>query len=408
MPSALENIRVLDLSRVLAGPWATQTLGDLGAEVIKVEKPGEGDDTRHWGPPFLESENADGRDAAYFTACNRNKRSVAIDFATPEGADLVRRLAREADVVVENFKAGGLARYGLDYETLRKAKPDIIYCSVTGFGQSGPYAHRPGYDYLIQGMAGLMSITGKADSEPGGGPIKVGVAVADLFTGMYATIAILGALMHRERTGEGQAIDCALFDSQVAMLANQAASWLAGGVEPVRLGNNHPNVVPYRPYATSDGHVIIAVGNDAQFRRLCKALNAPQLVEDSRFSTSADRVRNRDALDTLLGDIVVRTAKEEIIGLLEAASVPCGPINTIPEVFADANVEARGLVQQTLRQDGTTIPTIAFPPKLSRTPARYEHAPPVLGADTQQVLREVLAVSDAEIAKLQQAGIVSR
>ncbi|MBA4791589.1 MAG: CoA transferase, partial [Rhizobiales bacterium] len=338
-PGALSHLRVLDLSRVLAGPWASQILGDLGAEVVKVEAPA-GDDTRTWGPPFIPDAEGNRGDAAYFTACNRNKKSITIDFSNPEGAELVRRMAARADIVVENFKVGGLKRYGLDYESLRAINPAIIYCSVTGFGQTGPYSHRAGYDFLIQGMAGLMSITGQPDGTPGGEPMKVGVATCDLFTGMYAAVSILAALTHRERTGEGQHIDCSLFDSQVAMLANQAANWLVGSVEPKRMGNSHPNVVPYRVFPGSDGYVIVACGNDGQFQKLCVALERTDLGEDPRFRTNAGRVADRVELEAELTRTLSALTQHEIIDRLERAQVPCGPINTVPAVFEDPHAVA--------------------------------------------------------------------
>ncbi len=403
---ALGHLRILELSRVLAGPWATQVLADLGAEVVKIERPGRGDDTRSWGPPFLTGADGEPGDAAYYTACNRNKRSLAIDFAQPEGADLVRRLVPRFDVVIENFKVGSLARYGLDYPALRELHPGLVYCSITGFGQDGPYAARPGYDFLIQAMGGLMSITGLPDGEPGGGPVKVGVAISDLFTGMYAAVSILAALAHRERTGEGQHIDCALLDCQVAMLANQAANWLVGGQVPRRMGNSHPNVVPYRVYAVRDGHVIVAVGNDEQFRRLCAALDAAALAEDPRFASNAGRVRHRAALDTRLAELLAGWGRAELVARLESAGVPCGPINTVPEVFADPQVEARGLVVPMTRADGTTLSTVAFPARLSATPARYRRAPPPLGADGEQVLGSLLGLDAEALAGLRERRVI--
>nr|WP_245504853.1 CaiB/BaiF CoA-transferase family protein [Aquabacter spiritensis] len=405
-PGALGHLRVLDLSRVLAGPWASQILGDLGAEVVKVEAPGQGDDTRTWGPPFLTDSEGNTGDAAYFSACNRNKRSVTIDFAKPEGAELVRRMAAGADIVLENFKTGGLAKYGLDYENLKAVNPKLIYCSVTGFGQTGPYAHRAGYDFLIQGMGGLMSVTGHPEHMPGGGPMKVGVAVCDLFTGMYAAVAILAAVTHRERTGEGQHIDCALFDSQVAMLANQSANWLVGGVVPERLGNNHPNVVPYRVYPTADGHVIVACGNDGQFQRLCAALGRPELAYDERFLTNAGRIVNRQVLDDLLTELLSEHCRDAVVTLLETVHVPCGPINTVPDVFADRHARARGLEIELAREDGTKLSGVAFPARLSATPASYRRAPPVLGQDTQETLRTWLGLDEEAVARLRQDGVV--
>ncbi len=403
---ALDGLRVLDLSRILAGPWAAQILGDLGAEVIKVENPKGGDDTRHWGPPFVPGAAEEARTAAYFTSCNRNKRSLAIDFSRPEGAALVRDLARQSDVVIENFKVGGLAKYGLDYATLARDNPGLIYCSITGFGQTGPYAHRSGYDFLIQGMAGLMSITGQPDAAPGGEPMKVGVAVSDLFTGLYAAVSILAALNHRHETGEGQHIDCALFDSQAAMLANQAANWLVGGRRPGRLGNNHPSVVPYRPYPVRDGHIIIAVGNDGQFQRLCQALGAADLAKDPRYRTCADRVDNRDALDAALIERLAVLTREEAIGLLEDVNVPCGPINEVPEVFEEPNAKARDLVVALPDGNGGEIRSVAYPAKLGLTPAAYKLAPPKLGADSETVLSELLGLDAARLAALRDDGIV--
>ncbi len=403
---ALNGIRVLDLSRILAGPWAAQILGDLGAEVIKVENPAGGDDTRHWGPPFCPPKGDRRPDAAYFTACNRNKRSLAIDFSRPEGAALIRDLAARCDVVIENFKVGGLAKYGLDYAGLSAVNPGLIYCSITGFGQTGPYAHRSGYDFLIQGMAGLMSITGIPDGELGGGPMKVGVAVSDLFTGMYAAVSILAALNHRRETGEGQHIDCALFDSQAAMLANQAANWLVGGTRPGRLGNNHPSVVPYRPYPVSDGHIIIAVGNDGQFRRLCRALGAEEMADDPRYRTCADRVTNRESLDATLIELLAGYTRDEAIALLESVTVPCGPINEIPDVFSDPQAEARDLVVALPDGAGGEIRSVAFPAKLGRTPAAYKLAPPDLGADSDGLLSELLEMDAAQIEALRKEGVV--
>ncbi|MEO1190882.1 MAG: CaiB/BaiF CoA-transferase family protein [Pseudomonadota bacterium] len=385
---ALDGIRVLDLSRILAGPWCTQILGDLGADVVKVESPKGGDDTRTWGPPFMTAADGARRDAAYFACCNRNKRSLAIDFATPEGAAQVRKLAAKADILVENFKRGGLRKYGLDYESLRQVNPKMIYCSITGFGQDGPYADRPGYDFLIQGMGGLMSITGAPDQAPGGEPTKVGVAVCDLFTGMNAVCAILAALNHRHASGEGQHIDCALLDSQVAMLANQASNWLNGGVEPGRLGNSHPNVVPYRVYQTKDGHVIVSCGNDRQFARLCAALGRPELADDPRFASNEARIHNRALIDSLLSDALTKLEKQEVIDRLEAAGVPCGPINSIPDVYADPHVQARALEVQQEAADGSLFRTSAFPAKLSRTPARYRRTPPGLGEHSKDVLED--------------------
>lgn len=373
---ALAGLRVLDLSRILAGPWSTQILADLGADVVKIESPDGGDDTRKWGPPFLSTANDERSDAAYFACCNRNKRSVTIDFATPEGADKIRALAGKADILVENFKVGGLAKFGLDYDSLSQTNPSLIYCSITGFGQDGPYANRAGYDFLVQGMGGLMSVTGQPDGQPGAEPMKVGVAVSDLFTGMNAVTAILAALNYRHRTGKGQHIDCALLDCQAAMLANQASSWLNGNIEPRRLGNNHPTVVPYRVFPARDGYVIVSVGNDGQFARLCTALDLANLIDDQRFATSEARVLNRDAIDTLIAEKISLINKTDIIANLAAVAVPCGPINTVPEVFNDPHVQTRGLDVTLNRPDGTVIHTVAFPAKMSASPATYRRAPP--------------------------------
>ena len=403
---ALNHLKVLDLSRILAGPWCGQCLGDLGAEVIKIEHPDGGDDTRKWAPPYVTQADGSQKDGAYFTACNRNKRSVVIDFSTPEGAALVARLAEEADIVIENFKVGGLAKYGLDYDSLKQKNPGLIYCSITGFGQTGPYAHRAGYDYLIQAMGGLMSITGQPDGQAGGGPVKVGVAVSDLFTGMYATVSILAAIAHRERTGEGQHIDCALFDCQTAMLANQASNWLIGGINPERMGNAHPNVVPYRAYQLADGHAIIACGNDSQFARLMARLGRPELAEDDRFKTAPARVIHREQLEEILDGIVIGWQRDQLIAALEEEGVPCGPINEVQDVFSDPHARARGVEVPMTQQDGTVIPTVAFPARFGKTPAEYHTAPPPLGASTEAVLSERLGLDSAAIKALKASGII--
>lgn len=404
--AALAHLKVVDLSRILAGPWATQTLADLGAEVLKIEHPAGGDDTRRWGPPFLEEADGARGDAAYFTAANRNKRSLGIDFAKPEGAALVRALIAGADVVVENFKVGGLAKYGLDYASLAAAHPRLVYCSITGFGQTGPYAPRSGYDFIIQGMGGLMGITGQPDGTPGAGPVKVGVAVADLFTGMYAATSILAALAYRDRTGRGQHIDCALLASQAAMLANQASSWLAGGVEPGRMGNDHPSISPYRVYPVRDGHVILTCGNDGQFRRFCAAVGAEGLAEDPRFGSNPERVAHRAALDREIEAVLAGFDRDDLIARLEAATVPCGPINGVADVFADPHLTAIGTTVPTHRPDGTEIPTVAYPARLSASPAAYRSAPPRLGADTEAVLQERLGLDVAAIARLRADGVL--
>jgi crotonobetainyl-CoA:carnitine CoA-transferase CaiB-like acyl-CoA transferase len=402
---ALTHIRVLDLGLVLAAPWATQVLGDLGAEVIKIEKPGEGDETRHFGPPFLAGRNGGKGDATYFLAANRNKKSVTIDFAKPEGAALVKRLARRAHVVVENFKTGTLGRYGLDYESLTAENPALIYCSLTGFGHDGPKKDKAGYDYLIQGMGGLMSVTGQPDGAPGAEPMKVGVAVSDLVTGLYTTIAVLAALLHQARTGEGQSIDMALFDCQAAALANQATNYLVGGMLPTRLGNAHPNIVPYSVFAAADGHFILAVANDRQFASFARAAGVQELAADPRFATNAARVAHRDVLTGLLKPILARRPLAEWIAALEEANVPCGPINRIDQVFADPQAIARGL---TVAMQHATGPMnlVASPLRLSGTPPEYRFAPPLLGEHTNEILNDVLAIQPQEITRLRAARIV--
>ncbi|HAD83510.1 MAG TPA: CoA transferase [Brevundimonas sp.] len=385
----LHGVRVLDLSRVLAGPWATQTLADLGAEVIKIERPGAGDDTRHWGPPFTTTADGQPGDAAYFLCANRGKKSVELDIASPDGAEAVRRLAATCDVVVENFKTGGLKKYGLDYASLAAVNPKLVYCSITGFGQDGPDAHRAGYDYMIQAMGGLMSITGQADGAPGAEPMKVGVAVVDLFTGLYASNAILAALWHARATGEGQHVDIALFDVQAAMLANQATNWFVSGKAPTRMGNAHPNLAPYQPFPCSDGMVIIAVGNDGQFRALCAALGLE--VED-RFASNALRVAEREALGTLIAAKTEGFTMQGLMQALEAAGVPCGPVNTIDQVFAEPQAIHRGLTVEQTRPDlADPVRTVASPIRLSKTPVRYDAPPPRLGQDTLAVLRELMS-----------------
>ena len=385
----LSGVRVLDLSRVLAGPWATQTLADLGAEVIKIERPGAGDDTRHWGPPFTATTDGSKGDAAYFMCANRGKKSVALDIASPEGAEAVRKLAATCDVVVENFKTGGLKKYGLDYAALAAVNPKLVYCSITGFGQDGPDAHRAGYDYMIQAMGGLMSITGQPDGAPGAEPMKVGVAVVDLFTGLYASNAILAALWHARATGEGQHVDIALFDVQAAMLANQATNWFVSGKAPTRMGNAHPNLAPYQPFSCSDGRVIIAVGNDGQFRALCGALGLE--IED-RFASNALRVAEREALGALIAAKTEGFTMQGLMQALEAAGVPCGPVNTIDQVFAEPQAIHRGLtVEQTRADLADPVRTVASPIRLSKTPVRYDAPPPRLGQDTLAVLRELMS-----------------
>jgi len=416
MPAPLSEIRVLELSRILAGPWAGQTLADLGARVIKLERPGSGDDTRSWGPPFAQRAGADeGQstgDAAYFLCANRGKRSVAIDFTQPEGRRLVSALARRSDVVIENFKVGGLAKYGLDYASLRADNPGLVYCSITGFGQTGPYRERPGYDFLIQGMSGLMSITGEPDSAPGGKPMKVGVAVTDILTGLYAVIAIQAALAHRAKTGEGQYIDLSLLDVQAAALANQALNYLVSGRAPGRLGNAHPNIVPYEAFQTADGYIVLAIGNDAQFARFCAAAGRRELADDARFATNPSRVENRGTLIPLLRALLCARSSADWLGALERVGVPCGPINDIEQLFADPQVKARGLqiaIADPARSSEDTrsaLPGVASPIRFSETPIRYELPPPRLGEHTDRVLREELQLDDAELERLRKSGVI--
>ena len=402
---ALSHIRVLDLTRVLAGPWATQILGDLGAEVIKIEKPGEGDETRHFGPPFVQNDDGTEGDAAYFLSANRNKKSVTIDMAKPEGAALVRRLARRSHVLVENFKTGTLQRYGLDYASLSPENPALIYCSLTSFGHDGPYKDKAGYDYLIQGMGGLMSITGQPEGAAGGEPMKVGVAVSDLVSGLYTGVAILAALIHQSRTGEGQQIDMALFDCQAAALANQAMNHLAGGMVPERMGNAHPSIVPYQLFATADGFIILAVANDQQFKRFCEAAGVAQLASDSRFASNAARVHSREALVALLVPLLKSRTTMEWIGLLEQANVPCGPINRIDQVFSDPQAIARKLTVPMARE-GQALNLVASPLRLERTPPEYRLPPPQLGEHTEEILRQTLQLEVAEIEQLRRAGAI--
>jgi len=404
---ALSHVRVLDLSRVLAGPWSSQMLADLGAEVIKVERPGRGDDTRAWGPPYLRDDaGAETSESAYYLAANRGKKSVTVNLAEPRGQALVRDLAGRSDILIENFKPGGLARYGLDYSSLAESCPGLIYCSITGFGQDGPYSHRPGYDFMIQGMGGLMSITGEPDDAPGGGPEKVGVALADILSGLYATSSVLAALAHRERSGRGQHVDIALLDVQVAALANQAMNYLTTGDAPTRLGNAHPNIVPYQTFRTRDGHVLIAVGNDRQFAALCDLLGRADLALDARFETNAARVSHREALVGLLAGLIAGRDSSDWLSDLERAGVPCGPINTIDEVFADPQVQHRGMQLELPHPLAGSVPLVASPMKLSATPVRYDRPPPTLGQDTDEVLTAILGLDDDEIAGLREDGVV--
>ena len=407
MPAALEGIRVLDLSRVLAGPWCSQSLADLGADVIKVERPGTGDDTRGWGPPFLaDRAGGDTTDSAYYLAANRGKRSIEVDLATETGREIVRGLAAVSDVVLENYKVGALAKYGLDPASLAAINPRLIYCSITGFGQTGPWSHRAGYDFIIQGLGGLMSVTGEADDRPGGGPQKVGVAVADLFTGMYASQAILAALFHRERTGEGQHLDLALLDVQVAMTANMSSNYLHSGEPPRRWGNAHPNLVPYQTFKASDGWLIVAVGNDGQFRRFVELGGRAALADDPRFARVQDRIRNREALIPLLQVMVARSSQEHWISAMEAAGVPCGPINDLKQVFENPQVQARGMRIDLDRADAGPVKLVAHPVKASRTPPAYRLAPPRLGEHTDEVLSGVLGWDASRIAAARASGSI--
>lgn len=404
----LDGVRVLDLSRILAGPWATQVLADFGAEVIKIERPQGGDDTRQWGPPWLVG--ADGEpteESAYYLGANRGKRSVAIDFTSERGQALIRLLCQRCDVLVENYKVGGLAKYGLDYASLKVLNPKLVYCSITGFGQTGPYAQRAGYDAAIQAMGGLMSITGEPDGKPGGVPQKVGVAVADLMTGMYAVSAILAALRHAEKHGEGQHIDLALFDTQVAWLANQSMNYLVGGVVPKRQGTSHPNIVPYQVMPSADGYFMLAVGNDGQFARFCGVLGEPALATDPRYATNASRVAHRDAL---VGHLELRLATRrsaEWLAALEQATVPCAPVNTLDQVFDDPQIKARGMQIDLPHPVVGHVPGVASPVRFSATPVQYRHAAPELGRHTGDVLQELLDLEVAELAELDAAGVIA-
>jgi glutaryl-CoA transferase len=405
--STLAGVRVLDLTRVLAGPWATQNLADLGAEVIKVERPGQGDDTRRWGPPFLKDRSgADSPDAAYFLACNRGKKSITLDIAKPEGRDIARALARKSDVLAENFKVGDLARYGLDYATLARDNPRLVYCSITGFGQDGPYSDRPGYDFMVQGLGGLMSVTGERDDLPGGGPQKVGVAVADLFTGMYATSAILAALIAREKSGRGQAIDMALLDVQVAMLANLSAAYFASGEVPQRMGNAHQAIVPYHVFRAADDFFIVAVGNDTQFAKFCDVLGTPEWARDARFATNPGRVRNRDLMVSMIGERLATRSAREWLAALEPAGVPCGPINDLAQVFDDPQVRHRKMQVAMPHPVAGEVRVVASPMRFSVDPIRHERPPPLLGEHTDEVLETVLGMNAAEINGLRGRGVI--
>jgi crotonobetainyl-CoA:carnitine CoA-transferase CaiB-like acyl-CoA transferase len=404
---ALGHIRVLDLSRVLAGPWCSQNLADLGADVIKIERPGSGDDTRAWGPPYArDAGGKDTTEAAYYLAANRGKRSVTMDIASAEGQALLRELVLHCDVVLENYKVGQLKRYGLDYESLKAVRPDLVYCSVTGFGQDGPYAHRAGYDFLIQGMGGLMSVTGERDDLPGGGPQKAGVALTDLMTGMYATIAILAALTHRDRSGEGQYIDMALLDVQVAMLANMGSNYLNSGKPPKRWGNAHPNIVPYQTFQCADGYIIVATGNDGQYQKFVEVGGRADLAFDERYATNPLRVKNRDELVPLLAAMVLTQPRDFWIDKLEAVGVPCGPINNLDDVYKNPQVLARELVMDVPHPTAGSMKLVRSPMKMSATPTDNAVAPPLLGQHTTEILRGLLGRSDDEIAALHEKGVL--
>ena len=405
--AALCGVRVLDLSRVLAGPWAGQTLADLGAEVIKIERPGVGDDTRGWGPPFVADEQGQpSAESAYFQCANRNKQSLTLDLAHPEGQRILSELALQSDVLIENFKVGGMAAYGLDYPSLSVLNPRLIYCSITGFGQTGPYAHKPGYDFMIQGLGGLMSLTGRADDEPGAGPMKVGVALTDILTGLYASVAILAAMQQRERSGAGQYIDLALLDVQVAALANQASAYLVSGQLPVRRGNAHPSIVPYQDFPTADGELLLTVGNDLQFRRFCAVVGRPEWAEDPRFASNAARVAHRVELVALIRQRTVFRTTADWMAELEAAGVPCGPVNDLAQVFADPQVQARGLRVELPHGLGGSLAQVASPLRLSDSPVDYRNAAPLLGADSEAVLRRLLGLDDAALQALRRDGVI--
>lgn len=413
--TALCGVRVLDASRILAGPWSTQILGDLGADVIKIEHPKHGDDTRSWGPPFLSKSGNKTGESAYYLAANRNKRSLTCDISTAAGQDIVRRLAEQSQIFVENFKVGDMARYGLDYEALSRINPKLVYCSITGFGQSGPHAHKAGYDYAIQAMGGLMSVTGESDAL-GGGPQKVGVAVADLFTGMYATVAILAALRHAENTGQGQYIDMALLDAQIAMLANLSSNYLVGGKVPIRMGNAHPNIVPYQVFATAPSatgqkeYMVLAVGNDKQFSKFCQAVGLGALAADPRYATNAQRVAERETLVPLIQAHLLSAGKQHWLDLLEKVQVPCSAINHIGETWADPHIAARGLLEHWEHPQHDKLPLAASPLHLSATPVRKSHsggtAPPTLGQHSTEILQQLLGLDTQAIAALRAAGVV--
>jgi len=404
---ALNHLRVLDLSRVLAGPWCGQNLADLGADVIKVERPITGDDTRQWGPPFLKnSEGQETTESAFYLAINRNKRSITVDISKPEGQEIIKKLVLQSDIVIENYKVGQLRKYGLDYDSLKALKNDLIYCSITGFGQTGPYAHRPGYDYIVQGMGGFMSVTGEKEDLPGGGPQKAGVAIADIFTGMYATSAILAAVVHRDRTGIGQYIDLSLLDVQIATMCNVASNYLTSGVSPKSWGNASANIVPYQTFRASDGWIIVAAGNDSQFRHFVESGHEPQLADDPRFSTNPERVRHRAELDPLLQKMVLKKTKKEWIELLDTANVPCGPINNFKEVFENEQVIARQIKMEMPHPTAGKVNLVRSPMRLSETPVVENRPPPLLGEHTLEILQEKLGLTELQIKSLKDQGII--
>ena len=404
---ALNHLRVLDLSRVLAGPWCGQNLADLGADVIKVERPITGDDTRQWGPPFLKnSEGQETTESAFYLAINRNKRSITVDISKPEGQEIIKKLVLQSDIVIENYKVGQLKKYGLDYESLKGIKNDLIYCSITGFGQTGPYAHRPGYDYIVQGMGGFMSVTGEKEDLPGGGPQKAGVAIADIFTGMYATSAILAAVVHRDRTGVGQYIDLSLLDVQIATMCNVASNYLTSGVPPKSWGNASANIVPYQTFKASDGWIIVAAGNDSQFRHFVESGHEPQLADDPRFATNPERVRHRTELDPLLQKMVLKKTKKEWIELLDIANVPCGPINNFKEVFENEQVIARNIKMEMPHPTAGKVNLVRSPMRLSETPVVEHRPPPLLGEHTHEILRSKLGLTESQIKSLKEQRII--
>ncbi|MCA0900990.1 CaiB/BaiF CoA transferase family protein [Microbulbifer agarilyticus] len=407
MSGPLSHLKVLDLSRILAGPWASQVLADFGAEVIKIERPGKGDDTRHWGPPYLQDvEGKDTADAAYYLSANRGKKSITVDITKPEGQALIKELVQQCDILLENYKVGGLAKYGLDYASIRAINPRIIYCSITGFGQTGPYAQRAGYDAMIQGMGGLMSITGVPEGQPGAGPQKVGVAVADLMTGMYAVSGILAAVVHREQTGEGQHIDLALLDTQVAWLANQAQNYLVSGTSPERQGTAHPNIVPYQAVPASDGYFMLAVGNDTQFQKFCQIAGLDAVAQDPAYTTNQGRVKAREILVPLVEAATAAKPAAWWLEKLSDAHVPCGPINNLEQVFADPQVQARGMVVEQPHPEAGTVRTVRNPLGFSASPLAYQDAPPTLGQHTQAVLTDELGLSPEQVAALRDKGII--